>query len=223
MSTRQATIIQETACKTVYRVLDPEAKTTGVVIELGIITGGTPCLWFGQYTPWTQRFPELPKYSNDNWDKTTGRYKHQPLDPGCLKGPRVEECIPLGFLRFWEFYEQTLPKFELNMVRQRDLPMTLPMSSKRVRDAENCCMAHLEFSHGGCPFRLPYLTVSATTYCGSARGMPEKLQLFPTWWQQLHQLMAPIEQDLWDEIPEEVYRDICAHLRTVRKTVLKGT
>jgi hypothetical protein len=217
-------IIEESACRTLYQVIELGVATP-FQIELGMICNGEPCLWFKHqhsYTAWSLRFPIVECYTRPYWNEESGRYMHQYLqDP--VQGPRVEDVLPRGFQDFWEFFEKSVVCFQMCTLRYRELPRPLPLISRAVIDPIDRVRVHLELtaSHNA-PFRVPYVAIVSNAYAGNGDGCLEKMQLFPEWWRQWCQIL-PKGWLTWDQISAEQFRDICAHMRNCRKAYLKGT
>ena len=205
----QPTIVRTSACSTTYLV--PETNT---LIELWIITGGTPALGIVDST-FSQRYPELEKFKNENYvhgrSDNFGHYKHQdPLNP---KGPTPDEVLPEGWQTFNNFYNTTYPSYKLSKDRVEKLPVKFPVISKRIHDKEN--RTYVKAFLGQCFYNIhniPCVTLESATYCGR---WEEKMYLFNDWWKQTAILFNKISSRRWCDITDEQYNAICDHLALI--------
>lgn len=201
---QQATLVRTSACSTTYLV--PE---TNILIELWIITGGTPALGIID-SPFSQRYPELEKFNDlkGKWSKHLLCYKHQ--DPSNPKGPTPDEVLPEGWQTFNNFYNTTYPSYKLSKDRVEKLPVKFPIISKRVHDKED--RTYVKASLGRNLYNIhhiPCVTFESVAYCGRC---DEKINLFNDWWKQTAILFNNISARRWCDITDEQYNAICQHL-----------
>ena len=188
--------ISTSSCETIYDV-------DGNIIRLFVITGGTPAISFNNGS-FVQRYPDLPKYSNENWLKdfphhSQCHFKHQ--DTKNIQGITYDE-LPNGEQTIYDYIKENLPKKQLAEQRYNDLPIKF-VESKGKRDKENHTVVRAQID-----FRLN--GVSPVTFCsGCYWGRhDEKVVLFHEWWKAMQELCNPIFDSGkygWHEISQEQY------------------
>lgn len=181
--------VSTSACQTVYRV----GKH---LIELGIITGGTPVLDFTCFG-YSKRYPiidirwmdcdfskdGIPK--TDNWLDSQGCFKHQ--DPKNIQGPTFD-VLPNGVQSLYEYLDELLPCKALRESRLARFA-SIELKSKGHRDKEEHTIFRLraDVRYG----RIPCVTVTSASYWGRCE---DKIALpcVSKTWQDLAAFINPI-------------------------------
>ena len=191
--------VSTTACQTIYEV-------DGIRVRFFIITGGTPCIEFEDYS-YSQRFENYAvcKWSNRHWIKELGCYLHQ--DPKHIQGPTFD-VLPEGYKTVADWLAVCLPKKQLAEARFNGLPRRDTIS-KRIRDREYRTMVsaklRIEKQHVG------NITLISNRYAGR---VTEKIPLFGTWWIEADKLFTAIHERLrnefatWDRLTEDEYKAV---------------
>jgi hypothetical protein len=201
--------IRHTACSTHYKVNDTHE------IELGMIVGGIPALWMVG-APFHQRYPIIKRWKTGHWIKDMGIYDHQREE---VRGPSVDEVLPLGWVTFFEFYKTNLPKFKLAWERYEQLK-TLPswlLVSQRFHDVEEhtYCHAHLTQSHWS---HVPHASFSCPAYCGSIVHMGVKRAYLNDTWKTLAIVLTIIGKKFTlDQLSTEEFAMLKEEIRCLKR------
>ena len=149
-------VIRTTACTTTYRVNQD-------IVQLWIITGGTPCLDFDYYGL-SKRFPVVKMWDNRHW--AGQRYQHQ--DPANIIGPMVGDVLPNGLADLENWYKANKPLKDLRDFRYQKILHLIGGTKIRSRysldRSEDChfratwelynrnyvCRVHGESKHSNC-------------------------------------------------------------------------
>lgn len=118
--TKSVKQVATSACETLYDV-------DGEKVRLWIIMGGEPCLAFEDYFD-AQKFPVVEKYSDENWIKLQGRYRHQ--DKSNMLGPTAQELLPEGLKTIHDFVQKNIGKKRTRDSRYERFPIKNPIRSK---------------------------------------------------------------------------------------------
>ena len=191
--------VSTSSCETIYDV-------DGTRIRLSIITGGTPCLSFQDYS-YSERYPvNRHQWSNEHWIKEIGLYIHQ--DPECIQGPDFS-VLPETEKTVEKYLAINLPKKQLTEARFNALPVSSTIYSKRVRDREEHTMVRAKLSIEKC--RLSCITLSSNAYCGRVE---KKITLFDSWWVRAMAVINTIhdkymsELGSWNLLTEDEYKAV---------------
>ena len=189
-------------------------------IRLWIITGGTPCLAFADYS-YSRRFPVVERFSNANW--TGYGYKHQNVDPRTLAiDPATAiglDVLPDGLESVRAWFADMLPRRTLRDQRLALLPPVYEIRSRRLHDTENrtYVWAHVDIRSCGVSPVCGY----SVAYAGRMNGDES---FIPAIWHEAQAILKPLADrsiageympDGWEGLSESEFESVRAALWTL--------
>lgn len=190
--------IETSSCSTNFSIGDVE-------FELWIITGGSPCLAFADYS-FDERYPKVEMWSNEHFHSgNISHYDHQDIDH--IQGPTIT-VLPNDLEDVKSFLRKYLPLRELRFKRIGGLPIKNFIKSNTVLDKENSTRVHCELDLR----RISPVTFNSYAYCGRCS---EKIILFSDWWKKTLSIFDPLfsSSKNWEDLTEEQYQEIVEHLK----------
>lgn len=194
--------VRTSACETIYDV-------DGTIIRLWIVTGGTPCISFEDFS-YQHRYEgsiNLHQWSNKHWSTEhckNGCYLHQNLSNP--QGPEPD-VLPHGEATIAEYLATYIPRKKLAKDRYEALPVSRTIK-KRKHDREERTYVTAELTIS--PNAIHPITFSS----GHCRGRhDEKVQLFGSWWIRAQSIFNPIFDNsnglpTWDVLSESEYKAV---------------
>ena len=203
--------IKASACKRIFKV----GKYT---LKMYIITGGTPALSLENYA-FTERFPVIPKYSNENWNSARGLYTHQTSQSDSIDF----DVLPEGYATVERYLNENAPKWEKRRARFDGLPLTGYVQSyscfgmlKEIvsptrLDKVDRKMYHFRWSL--VEHYLPLVHFESTTSCSNENECFERLAT--PWWKSFNALIDSFGTLVGglESITENQYTELCKCLK----------
>jgi len=185
-------MISTKACETSYEV-EHEGKVYPV--RLYAITGGQIALWFTNPPFEMKRYNTSPLYSNDNWIKEQGLYKHQ--TPGNVVGPNLGD-LEGGEATLNAFVVEVAARKKLYHERLDRLTEILgqkkELISKRFHMEEERTYFKIEFApFYGETFRVSPITVDSGSY-GWSRIEEKMTSIIEPFWFEANNLIEGLRK-----------------------------
>lgn len=181
-------ITNTSTCETIYEIM-------GERIRLGIIVGGTPALWFEDYS-FCERFPQVQSWGDDAWDKASGKYKHQ--DTFNIKGPTYD-VLPNGKWTLIDYAQRNIPLKRSREERLAGLPINGRLISKGFQDPVSGVRVRLKTRLDGHGFYK--VEVESRKFDGDASQV---LSRAPAWWRKYYNFINPI----WSRTATQSYLNV---------------